>query len=483
MRKTLTKPVVSLLSFLFVGNFCTHAQVSIIAEFTNHPLCDTAIIRNWKDNLSIVYSKSASRGNCFYLIDQTSGMVVQSARTDNDVKDMEIDSDTVYYCGVNNGGGPILGFFSVYDMLTTTLQDNTVPINFHNYFMDNVSKIIPKRIEAFHVSDGIHAIVLVDAKFTSDSVKKILVDIYKGNSMNSWVIWAGCYAPFGETSNIFYGDDIAVTDNYVFLVGHKRFSAGIYMRKFKKPTCCFCGVNDNIFYPLVGSNIYDVIYTYAPTFGGNINILGDSFGEHSVYCTHTEGDNVAITCMASYYDGTSFTYGTSVKCFDVSALNISIVTPTNEVFHPYTTVYNRTWDVRDLRYDPQSHNIIMLHDMNNPIDGTFKSIVTTIDYPALSTSIMTWPISGGSQRWSVDKSDGLPNGISTVGRGGVGVPKLSRNQTYVKNCFSVHFPKQMMWGGRITDFEVMMDKYPAQSSSSLTLIPVSPEPVEIICSE
>ena len=391
---------------LFAALICglqTYAQPDIIATLPIYQKCDTSIIRDWNIEYSIVYTQQPKNKNYFHLI-RADGATIISYLTTYTVKDMNISRDTLYFCGLSNTGNPVIGFFAISDFLTGGLQENIVPMPYHPDMAN--SNFTPKKIEPFHVSDGIHAIVLLDARFATDSVKKVLCDCFRFYSTTTWAFYYGYYSTFDGGNNIFYCDDIAVTDNYVFLVGHKRYSAGIYMRVFNKPTnASFCIFN------LPGSTIYNDIYYYAYPLGGNINVLGDLYGEHSVYCTHTERDDVVIACMGHYLEGNTFTYGATVKLIDLSTMALY---PNCDVLIPYSTTLDSIWDVRDLRYDHRTKDILMLSDMNNPINGTLESVVTRVDYPNLSSATSVWPTLK-TQLHSMDMFTHLPYGIAACG--------------------------------------------------------------------
>lgn len=373
-------------------------------------------------------------------------------------------------------GGPVIGHFAISDLLTPAVQENIVPIPYHPDMIN--TNFTPRKIEPFHVSDGVHLIVLLDAKFSSDSVKKVLVDIVHGFSPSYWQFVYGCYYPFNENTNTFYCDDIAVTDNYVFLVGHKRCSAGIYMRIFNKPTSCNGSLN-NIFVSLSTPNIYDEIYYYVYSFGGNINVLGDALGDYPVYCTHTIGDNVAIACMASYFDGSTFTYGTSVKNINVTSMSIM-----NEAFHPFSTTLNHNWKVRDLRFNGVTQTILMLNDIDNPSGGTLQSVVTKIDYPALTTATSSWPYVK-TLLHSMDKFNNIANGVASCGQriGYNSELVICHNKTITATpCFALYNPAVIPWGGGIRSFTVVLTIRYQHSNSTYTVATPIKREFTVLCS-
>ena len=91
-------------------------QVGQIYELTNYPKCDTSIIREWKEGLSLIYSRQPGSGNWFHLANSL-GMTVASVKVGTDVKDMEIVDDTVYYCCMEPGS-MYIGYFTIPDLLS-----------------------------------------------------------------------------------------------------------------------------------------------------------------------------------------------------------------------------------------------------------------------------------------------------------------------------------------------------------------------------
>lgn len=464
---------------LFAVLFCglqTYAQPDIIATLPIYQKCDTSIIRDWNNDYSIVYTQQPRNKNHFHLI-RANDTTIISYLTTYTVKDMNISRDTLYFCGLSNTGNPVIGFFAISDFLTGGLQENIVPMPYHPDMAN--SNFTPKKIEPFHVSDGIHAIVLLDARFATDSVKKVLCDCYRFYSTTTWSFYYGFYSTFDGGNNIFYCDDIAVTDNYVFLVGHKRYSAGIYMRFFNKPTNASFSI-----FNLPGPTIdYNDIYYYAYPLGGNLNVLGDSYGEHSVYCTHTENDDVAIACMAHYLDGNTFTYGATVKLIGLTTtMNLYY---DKDILIPYSSTLDSRWDVRDLRYDHRTKDILMLSDMNNPINGTLESVVTRVDYPNLSSATSVWPTLK-TQLHSMDMFTHLPYGIAACGNLLVSSADFvicNNKSITASSCFPIFHHNLIRWNQSVIDFFNVPVRVPFQQQSSIyTVMKPTPSHISILCS-
>lgn len=404
-------------------------QVGQIYELTNYPKCDTSIIREWKEGLSLIYSRQPGSGNWFHLANSL-GMTVASVKVGTDVKDMEIVDDTVYYCCMEPGS-MYIGYFTIPDLLSPVMHETLVRID-PAPFAVLTKEMRPRRLEAFHVADGLHVIMLYDNKFISDSVKRVLVDVYRQYSVPGWRAEHGAYN-WDDSGNIFYGDDIAVTDNYVVLVGHKHYSSGIHARSFYKPT----NSASNIFSS--GSTLYNHL-AYS-----GFAVLGDTYGDYPVWCTHTgdlrtRGNVVAIACMAPRSVGGSVEFGYTIKKYNAaSPLSFS-----TQLFYPISTTFNPLWKVRDIRYDALSNNLLVLHDADAP-DGSLRSMVSVVDNSTYST-VESYP-NDKIHLHSMDKFNAWGDGVTSSSLNMVnGMFDWCIAKPVASPCFDVFSPTRVQIG-------------------------------------
>ena len=404
-------------------------QVGQIYELTNYPKCDTSIIREWKEGLSLIYSRQPGSGNWFHLANSL-GMTVASVKVGTDVKDMEIVDDTVYYCCMEPGS-MYIGYFTIPDLLSPVMHETLVRID-PAPFAVLTKEMRPRRLEAFHVADGLHVIMLYDNKFISNSVKRVLVDVYRQYSVPGWRAEHGAYN-WDDSGNIFYGDDIAVTDNYVVLVGHKHYSSGIHARSFYKPT----NSASNIFSS--GSTLYNHL-AYS-----GFAVLGDTYGDYPVWCTHTgdlrtRGNVVAIACMAPRSVGGSVEFGYTIKKYNAaSPLSFS-----TQLFYPISTTFNPLWKVRDIRYDALSNNLLVLHDADAP-DGSLRSMVSVVDNSTYST-VESYP-NDKIHLHSMDKFNAWGDGVTSSSLNMVnGMFDWCIAKPVASPCFDVFSPTKVQMG-------------------------------------
>ncbi len=441
-------------------------QVGQIYELTNYPKCDTSIIREWKEGLSLIYSRQPGSGNWFHLANSL-GMTVASVKVGTDVKDMEIVDDTVYYCCMEPGS-MYIGYFTIPDLLSPVMHETLVRID-PAPFAVPTKEMRPRRLEAFHVADGLHVIMLYDNKFISNSVKRVLVDVYRQYSVPVWKAEHGAYN-WDDSGNIFYGDDIAVTDNYVVLVGHKHYSSGIHARSFYKPTNAIFNIFSS------GSTLYDFL-AYS-----GFAVLGDTYGDYPVWCTHTgdlrtRGNVVAIACMAPRSVGGSVEFGYTIKKYNAaSPLSFS-----TQLFYPISTTFNPLWKVRDIRYDALSNNLLVLHDADAP-DGSLRSMVSVVDNSTYST-VESYP-NDKIHLHSMDKFNAWGDGVTSIGLNMVnGMFDWCIAKPVASPCFDVFSPTRALMG-----IGSGLDNTPVISRFAPTLVlendySVQTTPVNPMCKE
>ena len=406
------KRVLVVMLFL-AASIYAQCQNNWISMASGCQYCDTSIVRKWNAEWSLLFTNSGC-GNQFHIID-VSGTNLVSFLTKCDVKDMEIIEDTAYFCGMDGNGNPVIGYFVITDMLSGTLQENRILLPVSTGYA-----ITPRRLEAFHVSDGVHIVMVEDKKFPSGIVKRVLADVFKAYSAGGWFIEELFYSNYDADDDYFYCDDIAVTDNYVFASGHKRYSSGIYMRHFEKPTSAL--VVPGMFYSISQSTLGNIIYDYFNNLVPNpyFNVVGDTYGEHYVYCTHTTGDNVVIACMSINGGSVADTFGVTVKNIYVPSMGL-----TNDVFLSYSSAsLSSDWDVRDVRYDADNDAVLVLHDRNIPGTGVAGSVVTVVDYPAFSNRFSLYPISGFYQH-SMDRFPYIGTAMISCGNSYSGTQNLT----------------------------------------------------------
>lgn len=451
-----------------MGIACLHGQTPIMTVYSDLNNCDTSIIRHWKESTSIVYAKTPT-GN-FFLMDNPSTPSSLKCQTKLDVKDMEIVEDTLYYCGTA-AGASYIGFFCINDFFTSSVAEKKVLMPPYTNGSE-IFRFQPRRLEVFHVSGGYHVVMVSDMVCPSDTIKRVMMDARSFYGATYWAVTF--WAPenlFDDRSNIFYPDDVAVTDNYVIYVGHKHQSAGIYMRKYLKIN----NVTYNIHYytdAIIGPPVSNYFYN-AYTF----NVLGHPYGEYPVWCKHTLGDTIAIAYMSEYKYGQ---FGAIVKKIDVQ----NILNNTINLILPFSSVLNPDWAVRDIRFDKAFNTILMLYDADNPISSSLQSMIMTIDHTFLNNPETHYTLQNNIIHHSLDKFNYINNNFSTCGKM-VGT-NLSIGTHYLhlpgfESCTGLFIPYFHEIKDKLSYFEIETDPRDFQASQTPEDTPVTTTPLDIFC--
>jgi len=342
---------------------------------------DTAIVRNYQPNISVVYTgpiEDASGDKYFHLVN-TATNTIRSFKVDEYVKDVEIVDDTVYYCGW--AGFPALCYFAISDVMNSNICVKT-------YWYYTTVRSVPRRLEMFKTTDGIHA-VMVGTYGTSPSVNSFIADAWKPSHIsppNSWSV-----AVLLTDGKEMY-DDIAVTDNYVVASAVAPAGNDIFLRVFHKPlyathSLVFYSYDNNIFYGdcnggLGPEHCPSTLFYYY----GDFDQAGSSEGNHPLRMVHTFGDTIILTCMSSQ---DTRSYGLTLKEIEIVGGTPYVC---KDFFSWWGTELKEGWDVRDIRFNRGNDSLLVLMDYEWPLyGGANRSMIAKTKYNAFNTVNVTAP--------------------------------------------------------------------------------------------
>ena len=360
---------------------------------------DTSMVRWYRSQVCVLYTGSASNGNHFHLVNMGSGDIY-SVEVEEDVTDMEILDDTLYYCGKLNGYFPILYLFPLQHFYNAN-------VNVKGRKYTPIKDYYPKKLEVFRVTGGVHAVVVGDI-VNVNRTDGFIADFWRAGTSAYW-----------ETEKLLYTDDkecyddIAVTDNYVVASGQVVSNGEIVLRVLDKPVCISstsCTTNYDIFDNCNTTNTCEYT-TY--NYNGNDRKKIGGHGVYPVSITHTSGDHVVIACMVEESSST----GISAKCIKINTGGVPYVIR-NICAWPGNTV-NSYSNVREIRYDSQSDTLLMLVDMLHATGQ--NSGIAKIDNAVFSSLYYTYPTMpvASYSIHSIDRGDrwGLPTpGYNVYGK-------------------------------------------------------------------
>ncbi len=331
---------------------------------------DTSIVRWYTSQVCVLYTGSASNGNHFHLIKTGSGDIY-SIEVEEDVTDMEILDDTLYYCGKLNGYFPILYLIPLQHFYSTN-------VNVKGRKYTPIKDYYPKKLEVFRGTGGVHAVVVGDI-VNVNRTDGFIADFWRVGNTTSW-----------ETEKLLYTDDkecyddIAVTDNYVVASGQVVSNGEIVLRVLDKPGCVrtpiSCSADYDIFYNC--DNLNTCEYTTYNYNGDDRKKIG-GHGVYPVSITHTSGDYVVIACMVEKSTST----GMSAKCIKINTSGVPHVIRNICAWPGYPV--NSYLNVREIRYDSHNDTLLMLVDVLHA--GRQKSGIAKIDNAGFSSLLFSYP--------------------------------------------------------------------------------------------
>ena len=277
---------------------------------------DTAIVREWGNNYTVVYTLENVNSYYFHIVNNTTGTVasIWLNAKDGYVKDFVILDDSVFFIANCYANFPVIGYFSLNDVLVGHGSVKYV------------------RYTPHYGTDG------TEYGFVADAYRR-------NNDPGTWLI------EYYLSGGIELFDDITVTDSYVVTSGQKPGAGNLLMRKFERPTNTDASLLNNTLFNSATPHIYDTVYLY----NGPTDVMNMINIKTPVFVTHSEKDYVGIACLAD--SGRTGKYGVTMKL-----VNANTFTGVTDIFLHQDNHYNRQSRLKDLQYEASIKTFLMLED-------------------------------------------------------------------------------------------------------------------------
>lgn len=191
-----------------------------------------SLIREYSPGKDVVFNQDGR--SCFLLVERQSGVVTEAEVNGlSHVADMEIEGDTLYFCGTY-GTDQVIGYFDINDLFTGTNQVNIVTIPYMPIVGGYIGALTVRKLEVLtYAANDVHVFVLGDLVFgappsVAPDYTCIVDAMFDGVTWTEEVIY--------ERSGIYFMDDLAVTKNYLMVIGDKHGGTGDYWTCWSLPS-------------------------------------------------------------------------------------------------------------------------------------------------------------------------------------------------------------------------------------------------------
>ena len=339
---------------------------SMVWEMPNM-VSDTSIIRYWKDDTYIVYSRAGSNPGEIVLHDNNNGTILSTTLPPNIIiNDFRIANDTVFAGGsvlsVGSSTG-LIACFAINDLLNGTGVYYACFLNGNNLGLSNCSvdfkDLITGVTRLTLYNDGGHTRIAYVAN--NIIVDRNTNEIYYrrigyGDAafLSTW--WDIQEYHYNKDGYDDYSD-ITTTDNYIVIPARTNDSALFKFQVFDKV------VN----YAAVPPSTYTWRYGTSEH-----NAVG------KVMTTGIVNDFVAM----SYHYKTATSCGLAVKVFYIVGGVPSLL---HSIEIPFSNDLISNWVMRDMRYNQDCDKLWILNDIDNPVTGMYGSYIVEIDMGSITT--------------------------------------------------------------------------------------------------
>ena len=398
----------------------------------NHPASnsESSLIRYYKDSVDIrveQWTIDPSSGNtarsCNYVNRATGDVYTFYFPSHYGIGDFEIFDGNVYFCG-ENGTNAYWGYFNIDSVFF--LGGNVHYVLLSNSATSHIMGL--NRLDVFEESGTIH-IVMLGVGTTLSNTGSAVAEAWKPSG-SGWKFWYSI-----ESDCIVTYRDIAVTDNYVVIVGHSCPNGASplkhWLLHYNRPTAATSNLS---IFEIMGGSIWGTP-AYIPVHLTNDFIFSPQ--NANMFIAKTQGDGFSTVCTESggycvvsmysnptvnpyerfkFIDGNSFM---SEIAYNSHATTLCLVKGWNVVYNIGTTLPTIEKVTTDMYHwisidDIPSTNLFTisgaewdfsmakqwLFDVNNPNNCISRESVNTYDLPKeqvegmlqqnISNDFITW---------------------------------------------------------------------------------------------
>lgn len=305
-----------------------------------------SIIRYFEvEKAYIIYTDDGSK-SLFTYFEPTSNTIVNADFTSANIMiyDMKIVDKYLYFCGeTSSGGTAVFGFFEIYQTFFSAGPINILYAGAYSISgpggtpaNEQLKRFLQMEVQ-FFASNDVHIYMIADANYyhngTVSNNYRCVVDVWETGT------GGGTAHTNEQFSGVYFFNDLAITDNYLVVVGDKHGGTGQYMHN----------------YALIGPSTL----TTLPLPPSIINYWSADAYEYypvpEVRVTHIHDDVFAVAChgvVKNTYDGIIVSIYQGVGNL-IDRILIS---------DPYNTTQIRDLD---FNYDVEKSKLYLIPEFNN----------------------------------------------------------------------------------------------------------------------
>lgn len=419
------------LAYFILGDLCAqNEQVKSCVSLSGN----NSLILDYYCTLTVTYSEISATGQGAFMAELNSypgGRTVPLPQ-ELKVRDMDFYSENLMFGGHYTKAGQERGAlgrlfipnsfdwgqnvkYVVFDWISF---DNGVSVLVTN--IKRIEKIVDQQSTLSHFRIACVADCLVSSGSDTTSSTALCEAVYDNNNNYEWTI----YVYLNKDTNLVY-TDLAVMDNYVVAVAVNQSTNNIHLNLFTRNS------------PFVSN---DAIA------GTGFDVVDELFG-NQVLAESLQDDKFAL---ASHYVSAAEA-GTSVMLFNCCSVAPALSFASRQVQNTIPVI-DKSWDLREMKYEPSSGLIYLLHQTKPTVSSNSESVVDEYDFVNFaSCNLLSSWLSGnkffGLGLWA-------SGGFQTVGSNGAIMTTFKKHGSLnPEMCASYNMKEYYLASPKVVDVE------------------------------